>query len=42
MPEAFEALLRRFYAPGLAELVQSLQGEPDAAEWRAWATAGSK
>ena len=30
-------MLREFYAPGLRELVDTMQGEPDAAEWRAWA-----
>ena len=37
MPAPFEAALRAFYAPSLAELVHSLREEPDAAEWRAWA-----
>ena len=33
------ALLRAFYAPGLDELVRSMQNEPDAREWRTWADA---
>ena len=36
MAEATRELLRRFYAPGLRELVWLLRDEPDAAEWRAW------
>ena len=38
LPATMEAMLREFYAPGLAALAESLKGEPDAAEWRAWAS----
>ena len=41
LPAAAKTLLRSFYAPGLEQLTDSLRDEPDAAEWRSWASGAS-
>ena len=39
IPPKMVEVLRDFYAPSLSALVDSLQAEPDAIEWRQWAAA---
>ena len=38
LPASMEATLREFYVPGLAQLVEMLKDEPDAAQWKSWAS----
>ena len=38
LPPSMEGILREFYAPGLAQLVEMLRDEEDVVEWKSWAS----